>query len=127
MLAAAVTLAFCGCGPAAQEPTLAHGARVQFKPRASPRASVAAWQSGVMGTVGPCLAVMVPDSWSEPRRFDVRLVDSIAAIRVSSRFDGLPGPDGTPRVYRIPADTAGESWRELPIAPLRARYGGCTP
>lgn len=113
----------CGCGPtdADSEAELPQDARVQVM------ANNREWRSGVMGAAGDCTAVMIPDSWSMPRRFNVVLIDSVTGIRISSRYDGRPGPDGKPRTFEIPGDTTGETWRDLPLDPLRSRYGGCVP
>lgn len=92
----------------------------------APRAE-SPWRTGLVGRVGPCLAMMVPDSWSAPRRFDVVLVDSVAALRRSTMYDGLPGPDGTSRTFATASDTAGEQWMDLPINEVRRRHGRCDP
>ena len=123
VLTAALALS-SGCGAkAAQEAGLPHGARVRFQ-ASSGRAT---WETGVVGTTSRCTVVLVPDSWSRPSRFRAVFVDSLRALRISTRFSALPGPDGSPGVYEFSADTAGEAWTEMPIASVRARYGGCSP
>lgn len=133
---ARLTLLLAGafaCGPSGMDENaaasrdaqgeLAQGARVRFlAPSYSRR-----WQSGMIGMAGKCTAVMVPNSWSAPTRFDVVRVDDLQGLRLSTLFDGRPGRDGLPRIYGTAADTAGEGWRDLPLERLRARYGGCDP
>ncbi len=120
--AALAVLLIAGCGPSAdgEGPLLHEGARVRFQ---AARGG-GGWTAAMVGRAGPCLALMVPDSWSEPRRFDVVLVDSVAGLRRSSRYDGA---DTTRRVAAWPPDTTGETWTGLPLDRVRRLHGGCDP
>lgn len=124
--AAAVPLflaAGCARPVAVEEPLLLEGARVRLR---APRVE-SPWRTALVGRAGPCVALMVPDSWSSPRRFEVVLVDSVAALRRSTRYDGRPGPEGTPRTYDMPSDTSGEQWTDLSMDRVLRRHGGCDP
>jgi hypothetical protein len=121
IVGAAMLACACGHPEAGEETELPFSARVQVLTGGKP------WRSGVTGTAGNCTGVMIPDSWSAPRRFNVVLIDSVTGLRISSRYDGRPGPDGKPRTFEIPGDTTGETWRDLPLDPIRKRYGGCSP
>lgn len=123
-VAAALSLTACGAADtgSAADVELPSGARVQFESATSRGSRV-----GIVGTVGECTAIMVPDSWSAAERFDVVRIGDVRALRVSTRYDGRPGDDGAPRITPIPPDTAGEGWRELPIDAVRERYGACEP
>lgn len=109
------TVALCACGRSAELPP---GARVQIETERFPRG----WTSGVVGAVGDCPVIMVPDSWSAPASFDVVRLDDVQSLRISTVYDGLPGDDGQPRRISFPPDTAGEEWRSLAVPPLRERY-----
>ena len=106
-------------------PDVAYGARVRIM---SPRLGEG-WHSGVVGRVGTCLAVMVPQQDGERvTGFSAIRFEHITRLRLSGRYDGRPsGPSGRPVEYRAGMDTIGEPWSELAIAPLQRRYGGCTP
>jgi hypothetical protein len=103
-------------------PQLRSGARVQFT--APP--SVQPWTTAIVGTVGECTAFMVPDDWVSPSRFRVVRIDSVEALRVSTRYDGLTGEDGRRRTVKFPPDTTGEGWASLNVRALQARYGACS-
>lgn len=99
---------------AAAEPTIAYGSRVQV---ISPRLGEG-WREGVVGKVGDCLAVMVAREGSRAS-FDGLRFDQITRLRV---HQGQPTPVGAAQ-----ANAAGDRWTEVPVAPLRARHGDCTP
>ena len=102
-------------------PELPSGARVQFTaPRPAGR-----WTAAIVGKVGECTALMVPDDWTTPNRFRVVRIDSVQGLRISTRYDGLTGDDGRVRNVTLPPDTVGEGWTSLPLRPLQARYGAC--
>jgi hypothetical protein len=105
----------------AAPPELPSGARVQFP---SPRPA-GQWTAAIVGKVGECTALMVPDDWTAPNRFRVVRIDSVRELRISTRYDGLPGDDGRRRTVKLPPDTVGEGWTSLPLRALRARYGAC--
>lgn len=110
---------------AAEGPDVAYGARVRIM---SPRLGDG-WHSGVVGRVGSCFAVLVPQHDGERvRGFSAIRFEQITRLRLSGRYDGRPsGPSGRPAEYRPGMDTIGEPWSELAIAPLQRRYGDCTP
>ena len=99
------------------------GARVQYAD--DPAGS--RWTAAIVGTVGECTALMVPDSWDAPEGYIIVRIDSISALVVSDRYDGRTGEDGRLRATRVPPDTVGEGWTPVPIEALRRRYGGCEP
>jgi hypothetical protein len=125
-LAAAVGAA---CSPTADpDVTLQPGARVQF----AEDAAAELWTAAIVGHVGSgqdddCTTLMVPDSWEQPERYRIVRLDAVGALRVSTRYDGLPGEDGRPRATSVPPDTVGEGWTPLPIDAVRRRYAGCEP
>ncbi len=108
-------MALCACGRSAELPP---GARVQIETERASRG----WISGVVGAVGDCTVILVPESWSAPAGFDVVRLDDVESLRISTLYDGLPGEDGAPRRITFPPDTAGEGWRALPVPSLRERY-----
>jgi hypothetical protein len=111
-------LLLVSCAEAAPDASVLHdGARVQV----TTARAAGTWTSGVVGSAGPCLAVMVPDTWSDPRRFEVLPVDSLAAVRVSSVYDGVDRHFD----FDVAADTADEEWISLPVERVRQRHGGC--
>jgi hypothetical protein len=111
-------LLLASCAEAAPDAAVLHdGARVQV---VTARAA-GTWTSGVVGSAGPCLTVMVPDTWSAPRRFEVVPVDSLTAVRVSSVYDGIDRHFD----FDAAADTADERWISLPIDRVRRRHGDC--
>lgn len=122
LLILALPTALAACGGADAEAELPNGARVQFESEATRR-----WTTGLVGTVGECTAIMVPGSWEAADRFDIVRIGDVRALRISTRYDGLPGDDGAPRITPIPPDTAGEEWRTLPLEAVQARYGACEP
>jgi hypothetical protein len=85
------------------------------------------WHPGEFGQVATCSAVMIGDPPERPVRLRVIDLDQITAMRVSDRYDGLPGPDGAPRSWRLGADTTGEGWRGVSLDALRKKYAGCLP
>jgi hypothetical protein len=121
-IAALAVLLIAGCGPSAdgEGPLLHEGARVRFQAARGGDG----WTTAMVGRAGNCMALMVPDSWSEPRRFQVVLVDSVAALERSTRYDGV---DETRRATAWPPDTAGEGWTALPMDRIRRLHGGCDP
>ena len=118
---ALLPLAACG-GTGDADAELPSGARVRFESAATRR-----WTTGLVGAVGECTAIMVPNSWAAAERFDVVRIGDVHALRISTRYDGRPGDDGAPRITPIPPDTAGEGWRTLPLDAVQARYGACEP
>lgn len=121
--AACAALLAAGCSPApAAQAELLPGARVQFTAQ-----GWRTWTGGVVGKVEECTALMVPDSWESANSFRVVRIDSLHQLRVSTRYDGRTGDDGRRRVVKLPLDSAGESWTEVPASALRVRYGGCEP
>lgn len=98
------------------------GARVQFT-----AAGWRTWTGGIVGKVEECTALMVPDSWENANSFRVVRIDSLLALRISTRFDGLAGDDGRRRTVKLPLDSVGERWTAVPVNAVRARYGGCEP
>lgn len=121
--AALVLAAVSVCTPAPEpEIVLEPGARVHFQAGGG----AARWDHGIVGSVGECTAVLVPFSWDSMVGFTIVRIDSVQAIRVSTRYDGTAVGDERRRAP-FPPDTAGETWRELPAAAVRARYGSCEP
>lgn len=90
--------------PASPAPAIEYGTRVQV---VSPRLGTA-WHTGVVGRVGACLAVMIPDG-ENPTHFTVVRFDEATRLRVA---------EGRASATR---------WTEVPVAPLRERHAGCTP
>lgn len=98
------------------------GARVRFQTTEGR----SRWDDGLVGTVGGCTAVLVPASWDTVVGFSVVRIDSVTALRMSTRYDGRL-IDGERRRATFPPDTAGEEWRELSVSEIRARFGSCEP
>lgn len=77
-----------------------------------------------VGQIGECLVALyrVGQTWSRVP------LDRLVRLEVSKRYDGTPGPDGSPRVHVDASnDTVGEGWRTLDVAAIRRRYGKCPP
>lgn len=108
---------------AGAQPRVEYGARVRVvAPAAGP-----GWHAGLVGRVGACLAVMVPRDPDHSASFHALRFAEIDSLRISTRYPGTPDARGRARLYRAGADTVGEGWADVPVAPLRARYARCTP
>lgn len=95
-------------------PTIAYGTRVQV---ITPKLGDG-WHEGLVGKVGACLAVMVARE-GERVSFDAFRFDQITRLRV---HQGQSAPAGAAQ-----ANPAAGDWTEVPVAPLRALHGDCTP
>lgn len=95
-------------------PTIAYGTRVQV---ISPTLGEG-WREGVVGKVGECLAVMVAREGTQVSFRGLRF-DQITRLRVDQ---GQSAPAGAAQ-----ANAAAGGWTEVPVAPLRAQHGDCTP
>lgn len=115
-------LSACAAPAPEAETELHNGARVQF-----PSAGTDPWTEAIVADVGGCTMLAVPWSWDSDESFRLVRIDSLRALRVSTRYDGRMGPDSIPRTAEMPPDTVGEEWTELPMDAVRARYGGCEP
>lgn len=121
--AGVLVLGGAACTPASESAVvLEPGARVHFQAGDG----AGRWDHGIVGSVGECSAVLVPLSWDSMVGFTIVRIDSVRAIRVSTRYDGALVGDERRRAP-FPPDTIGETWRELPAAAVRARYGSCEP
>lgn len=82
------------------------------------------WHEGMVGAVGDCLVVMVPEPPEAPVRLRPIQLADISELHVSRRYGGAGNP---PRLWVPGADTTGEGWTNVSVPALRQRYGGCTP
>ena len=73
------------------------------------------------------MAVMVGEPPDRPVRLRVVDFAEVTKMLVSDRYDGLPGPDGSPRKPGPAPDTAGERWRKVDLDALRKKQGDCLP
>jgi hypothetical protein len=94
------------------------GRRVQFTTAGAPLD----WTMGVVGEVGSCTAIMIPDSWEAPQQFEVVRIDSITGLRVR-----IPGQKGEARRVDSSAASSAATWDEVSMRAVHARYGGCVP
>ena len=106
------------------EIVVAYGARVRvMAPRLEP-----GWHSGVVGRVGSCLAVMVPQrEGNRVAGYAAIPLGDVTRLRLSGRYDGRMGTSGKAVEYRPGMDTVGEAWIEVPVEPLRRRHAECSP
>ncbi|HEY7767967.1 MAG TPA: hypothetical protein VIB55_07275 [Longimicrobium sp.] len=119
---AALTAFLCGCSSNTVT-EVGYAARV----RVQARQLGPGWHAATVGRVGgTCMTVMVGDPPEAPVRVDVVDFGDVAEMLVSDRFDGLPGPDGTPRKWAPGADTTREEWRKVELGPMREKHGNCS-
>lgn len=117
LCAALAGVGSCGEAPgraAGAAPTIAYGNRVLV---ISPTLGEG-WREAVVGTVGECLAVLVPRE-GERASFQGLRFDQITRLRV---HQGQSAPADAAQ-----ANAGAGRWTEVPMAPLRARHGDCTP
>lgn len=77
------------------------------------------WRAGVVGTVGPCTVILVPNAWDGSRITGYKPVpiDSLLAIEIGARRPSPAAQRFAPRAAE---------WRTLPLAQVRRAHGGCT-
>lgn len=120
--AAVMTALLCACSSDAVT-EVGYAARV----RVQARQLGPGWHAATVGRLGDtCMTVMAGDPPDAPVRVDVVDFADVAEMLVSDRFDGLPGPDGTPRKWAPGADTIGEGWRKVGLGPMREKHGDCS-